>query len=151
MANFGERSKKVLETVHPDLRAIHNYVIQFFDHSVYEGLRTDEKQLEYFLEGKSKLNPRIKTSRKKAKHLKQEDGFSHATDSAPYPISFERKEKARARFYMYAGYMFMACEILYTQRRITHKLRWGGDWDSDKDFKDQSFDDLPHMELYKPK
>jgi hypothetical protein len=27
------------------------------------------------------------------------------------------------------------------------KLRWGGDWDSDKDTKDQNFNDLPHFEL----
>jgi hypothetical protein len=26
-------------------------------------------------------------------------------------------------------------------------LRWGGDWDSDKDFSDQNFDDLVHWEL----
>ena len=26
-------------------------------------------------------------------------------------------------------------------------LRWGGDWDGDRDFKDQRFIDLPHFEL----
>jgi len=151
MARFGKRSKEKLALVHPDLKMIHEFVIEFFDHSVYESLRTDEKQLEYFLEGKSKLDPRDPKKRKSAKHLKQSDGYAHATDSAPYPISFERASKAKARFYMYAGYMFMTSEILYEQGKITHKLRWGGDWDSDKDFEDQSFDDLPHMELYKPK
>jgi len=150
MANFGKRSKEKLELAHPDLKLIHNFVIEYFDHSVYESLRTDEKQLEYFLGGKSKLDPRNKTKRKKAKHLIQSDGFAHATDSAPYPIKFERAAKSKARFYMFAGYMFMASEILLKEGKITHKIRWGGDWDSDKDFKDQSFDDLPHFEIYKP-
>lgn len=147
MARFGKRSKEKLRLAHPDLRVIHNFVIKYFDHSVYESLRTDEKQLEYFLKGKSKLDPRIPRIRLKAKHLKQSDGYAHATDSAPYPIDFSNKEKAKARFYMFAGYMFMASEILLEQGNITHKLRWGGDWDSDKSFDDQTFDDLPHFEL----
>ena len=27
------------------------------------------------------------------------------------------------------------------------KLRWGGDWNDNKDFSDQTFDDLVHFEL----
>lgn len=150
MANFGKRSKEKISMAHPDLGAIHNFVIKYFDHSVYESLRTDEKQLEYFLAGKSKLDPRIERKRKSAKHLKQSDGYSHATDSAPYPIDFGRSKQAKARFYMFAGYMFMASEILFDRGEITHKLRWGGDWDSDKKFDDQTFNDLPHFELVKP-
>jgi len=43
--------------------------------------------------------------------------------------------------------MFATAERLYNEGKITHKLRWGGDWDSDKVFDDQNFDDLPHFEL----
>jgi hypothetical protein len=36
-------------------------------------------------------------------------------------------------------------------RGIAHemgvKIRWGGDWDSDGEIKDNSFDDLVHVEL----
>jgi len=156
MAIFGGNSRKVLDTVHPDLVKIHERVISKynFDHSVYEGIRTDEKQLEYFLGGKSKLDPRDPDLRKSAKHLKQPDGFSHATDSAPYPIDWgngkdKKAEKARARFYMFAGYMFAACAELLSEGKITHTIRWGGDWNSDKNFNDQTFDDLPHFELRK--
>ena len=82
----------------------------------------------------------------------QEDGYSHATDSAPHPIKWgkgDTKEdaKERARFYHFSGLMFAACAELLSEGKITHTLRWGGDWDSDKDFNDQSFDDLPHFEL----
>lgn len=156
MAIFGQKSRDCLNTVHPDLVKIHERVIgkYNFDHYIYEGLRTDEKQLEYFLAGKSKLDPRNDDLRKSAKHLKQADGYSHATDSAPYPIYFgdgndKKAAKARARFYMFAGYMFSACAELLSEGKITHTIRWGGDWDSDKDFNDQSFDDLPHFELRK--
>jgi peptidoglycan L-alanyl-D-glutamate endopeptidase CwlK len=26
-------------------------------------------------------------------------------------------------------------------------VRWGGDWDGDRDIDDQTFDDLPHFEF----
>ena len=31
--------------------------------------------------------------------------------------------------------------------RLGLKVRWGGDWDGDFEFKDQNFHDLPHFEL----
>ena len=31
--------------------------------------------------------------------------------------------------------------------KITHKIRWGGDWDSDGEIKDNNFDDLVHIEI----
>jgi peptidoglycan L-alanyl-D-glutamate endopeptidase CwlK len=40
-------------------------------------------------------------------------------------------------------------EILYKKGMIEHHIRWGGDWDGDQDFRDQTFDDLAHFELIK--
>lgn len=139
MYKFGKRSLKKLNTCHIDLQSICNEVIQNIDFSILEGERTLEQQQIYFKEGKSKLDGVIKKS-------KHQSSPSMAVDIAPYPIKWNGN-KARARFYLLAGYMFQASEELYKQGKITHKLRWGGDWDSDKDFEDQSFDDLPHFEL----
>ena len=149
MAAFSEKSRKQLDTVHPDLRLIHERVAgkYNFDHTILEGLRSDEDQLKYFLDGKSKIDPRDSEQHKTAKHLIKSDGWAHATDSAPYPIDFSNKEKAKARFYMFAGLMFAACAELISEGKIKHSIRWGGDWDGDKDFADQSFDDLPHFEI----
>jgi peptidoglycan L-alanyl-D-glutamate endopeptidase CwlK len=47
-------------------------------------------------------------------------------DVAPYPIDWEDYEK----FYWFGGY-----------------IRWGGDWDGDGDFKDQTLVDLVHWEI----
>lgn len=151
MPNFGKRSKECRATLHPDLQLICDEVIKIFDYSIYAGLRTDEKQLEYFLAKKSKLDPRDPKKRKYAKHLKQSDGYSHAFDGAPYPIDFTNKSKKRERFYYMAGIFISTAERLYEEGRIEHVLRWGGDWDMDDHFDDQSFDDLPHFELRKPK
>lgn len=139
---FGKKSKKQLDTCHEDIQAICNEVIKSFDFSVLEGTRTLELQQMYFKYGKSKLDGIIKKS-------KHQSFPSNAVDIAPYPIDFRNKSKAKARFYLLAGYMFQASIELYRRGLITHKLRWGGDWDSDKEFEDQSFDDLPHFELIK--
>lgn len=140
MFSFGKTSQNRLDTAHKDLQAICNEVIKHFDFSILEGTRTLAQQQQYFKDGKSKLDG----VNQKSKHQSLP---SLAIDVAPYPIDFKNEHKAKARFYLLAGYFFMASEKLFEDGKISHKLRWGGDWDSDKDFKDQSFDDLPHFEL----
>jgi len=145
MAKFSKRSQSNLDTCHKDLQLIAEYVIDFFDFSVIEGHRSTAKQLEYFKQGRSKIDG----ISKKGKH----NYFpSLAYDVYPYPIPDLVKygAKDKAKFYQMSGYFFMAARILYSEGKITHLLRWGGDWDKDGDFKDQGFDDLPHFELYKP-
>jgi len=140
MPYFGKASIERLSTCHNDLKRICTEVIKNVDFSVLEGTRTLHKQQTYYLEGRSKLDGVTKKS-------KHQTSPSLAVDIAPYPIDFKNDAKAQARFYMLAGYFFQAAETLLAQGVISHKVRWGGDWDNDKDFKDQSFDDLPHFEL----
>ena len=88
------------------------------------GKRTPERQLELFNAKKSKTLD--------SKHL-----TGRAVDVAPYPIDWDDTD----RFYHFAGYVFGIAESMGIH------LRWGGDWDSDFTFTDQSFHDLPHFEL----
>jgi peptidoglycan L-alanyl-D-glutamate endopeptidase CwlK len=143
MYSFGEKSKERLNTCHIDLRTICNEVIKYIDFSILEGTRSLAKQQEYFNAGKSKLDGITQ----KSKHQRTP---SLAIDIMPYTKGtnpFDGDNKSKARFYLLAGYMLMASEQLYDRGDIQYKLRWGGDWDSDKNFSDQSFDDLPHFEL----
>ena len=81
-----------------------------------------------FRQGKSKL---------RAGESKHNFDPSRAVDIAPYPIDWDDAK----RFYLLAGMMFQAA----TNLRVT--LRWGGDWDGDWIHTDQTFFDLPHLEL----
>ena len=45
------------------------------------------------------------------------------------------------RFYNFAG------TVQGVAKMLNIKIRWGGDWDSDNDLKDQTLYDLPHFEL----
>lgn len=134
MPRFGQESFTKLSTCHLDLQTIFYEVIKTFDCKVLEGHRTQDDQDAAFERGASKL----KWPDGKHNHLP-----SMAIDVAPYPIDWKNIK----RFYWFAGFvMGIACR-LKEEGKITHSLRFGGDWDSDKDITDQSFNDLVHFEL----
>jgi len=146
MYNFGKNSLEQLHTCHRDIIKICEEVIKIYDFSVLEGVRTAEKQLEYFLAGKSTLDG----VNKRSKHQPDESGVSRAIDVMPYKKgtnAFSGDTKDAARFYYLAGLMVATAARLKSEGKIFHSLRWGGDWDKNDVYTDQNFDDLPHFEL----
>jgi peptidoglycan L-alanyl-D-glutamate endopeptidase CwlK len=128
MAKFGKRSTYNLLSCDPRLVKVFKAVVIEFDCSVLCGHRGEEEQNEAFDEWRSKLEY------PKSKHNSMP---SMAVDVVPYPVDWNDKE----RFYYFAGY---AKGIAAT---MGVKLRWGGDWDSDTEVKDNGFQDLPHFEI----
>ena len=128
MPSFSKTSRKRLDTCHPDLIQVCELVIPNYDFTVLEGYRTNVRQNELFRQGKSKL---------RAGESKHNNNPSIAVDLAPWPIRWD-EERA---FYFLAGLMFQAA----SQLGVT--LRYGGDWNGNFDFSDQSFFDLVHFEL----
>lgn len=146
MNTFGATSRAHLTGVHPDLVRLHEAVLAVFDHSVIDGARTIPEQEKNVARGVSKTMD--------SKHLVQQDGLAHATDSVPFPQpDWGKIERALAavkaidptlgllRFYYYQGV------VRGTAAQLGIPLRQGIDWDSDTDVGDQSFIDLPHNEL----
>ncbi len=138
MPKFGQRSTLQLDTCHPDIKTILNEAIKIIDFSVICGTRGKEEQTIAFKSGKSKLEY------PKSKH---NESPSMAVDIVPYPVDWNNV----SRFKYLAGHIEGIAYMLLQQKKITHKVRWGGDWDQDKDMTDQKFNDLPHFELIKPK
>ena len=136
MPRFSESSKAKLDTAHRALQLTCEAVIPHYDFTVLEGHRGKEKQNRMVKEGKSQLE---------WPDSKHNSTPSKAVDVAPYPIDWE----ATGRFKVLSGYMMQAFAMLRAQGVVDSGLglRWGGDWDSDRDLQDQSFDDLPHFEL----
>ena|SRR5690554_1079690 len=137
MPSYSDKSSSKLSTCHPDLQRIFGFVISFFDHSIIEGYRDQERQDRFFREGKSKV---------KFPHGKHNSYPSMAVDAAPWPIDWRDRE----RFSLFAGVVIDVAEYLYACGEIEHLVRWGGDWDMDTEVVDNGFDDLPHFELYHP-
>ena len=130
MPRFGKRSKERLKGVDAKLQNVLNEVVKYFDITIIEGLRSQERQNELVAQGKSKT--------KFGKHV---DG--KAVDIAPYPIDWN----ARDDFHYLGGFM------LGMAASMGIKIRWGGDWNASSLFKgqrttkDNNFDDLVHFEI----
>ena len=135
MPEFSAKSLRALSTCHPDIRVVFFWVIKHRDCTAIEGVRSDEKQAENVRTGRSKTM--------NSKHLKQPDGFSHALDCAPYPVDW----KDGKGFALFAGYVLAVADWMFEAGKINHRLRWGGDWDSDGNVREHSFFDGPHFEL----
>lgn len=147
MPRFSRRSLAALASAHPMLQEVFRAVIKRQDCTIIQGVRSVEEQQENVNSGRSKTMA--------SKHLEQRDGYAWAVDVAPYPIEWANVYRllqalprelrpeffALLRFYHFAGRVFGTAESTGVQ------LRWGGDWDSDHEFDDQSFYDLVHFEL----
>lgn len=128
MSNFGSHSVKQLGTCHKDLQRLMTEVIKHYDFRVVEGHRDEEAQTKALQEKKTTL------PWPKSKH----NAFpSLAVDIAPWPIDWSDTR----RFYFLAGLV----KGIATQMGI--KIRIGADWDGDGMLNDQTFHDLPHVEL----
>jgi peptidoglycan L-alanyl-D-glutamate endopeptidase CwlK len=142
---FGSKSLENLISLHRDLQLILTEAIAIspIDFGISDGHRPVEIQQEYFNQGKSKCDG-IKI---KSKHNYNP---SLAADFYPY-VQGAASWNNETLSYL-AGLITGVAEMLYKQGRITHKVRWGGNWDMDGEMiTDQSFDDRPHVELIKPK
>ena len=128
MPKFGRTSRKRLKTCDEDLIFLLEEVVKYFDCTVLEGHRGKRLQNKYFKEGKSKLKFPEGNHNKKP---------STALDVVPYPIDWDDRE----RMTYFAGYVKGIAMMLGIP------IRWGGDWNSNNDLKDNNFDDLPHFEL----
>ena len=124
MPRFGKRSKQRLKGVDTKLVNVLNELIKIMDVTIIEGLRTQERQDELVAKGASKT--------RYSKHIQ-----GKAVDLAPYPIDWQDRER----------FHYMGGMVRGIAQELNVPVRWGGDWDSDGEIKDNSFDDLVHVEI----
>jgi len=128
MYNFSDISLDRLKTCDNKLQVLFHHVIKYYDCSIICGHRSEEDQMKAYRSGNTKL------VYPQSKHNLLP---SRAVDVAPYPIDWNDI----SRFYHFGGYVLAVADYLKIP------IRWGGDWDSDNNFKDQRFNDLVHFEL----
>lgn len=135
MASFGATSSRRLATAHPVLQMLFKRVVCFRDCSITEGHRDQIKQDYYHRIGTSKVN---------WPNSLHNTEPSLAVDCVPWPEKWS-DEKAFHELYAIITKEWHIMEVSGLTENFM--LRWGGDWDSDGDFTDQTFNDLPHWEL----
>jgi peptidoglycan L-alanyl-D-glutamate endopeptidase CwlK len=129
---LGNKSKRRLYGVHPDLQAVVKKAISITeqDFSVNEGLRSKQRQQQLFNAGKSKtLNSRHITG--------------HAVDLLPYPFDGDVDEDGIANIHDWDQYYPIADAMKQAADELDIPIKWGGDW--------KSFPDGPHWELPRDK
>lgn len=128
MAQFSEKSKRILATCHPKLIILCDTAIRKFDFSVISGNRGEKEQNRAFATGNSHLG---------FPHSKHNKAPSMAVDLAPWPIDWGNT----GRFILLGGYLLgisIALEI---------DIRWGGSWTNDFKMENQRINDYGHFEL----
>lgn len=164
--HFGSRSTEIRHTLCLPLQRTvvraGEICPEQFDMSLIEGHRSVERQQKLHSQGLTTIDGITKLG-------KHNYNPSKAVDVYPYDATYgvltghssnvdyicklmkgngvsspnERKIEMyiRHRFYIQAGILMTAASS------IGVKLRWGGDWNSNGNLVDQSFNDLPHFEL----
>lgn len=125
----------------PKLLALVAEVQKHTSLKVIQCYRSEEEQNDAYLRGSSKL---------KFPHSKHNASPALAIDIAPtskeknvvWPTYGAKRYTAQV-----GSYYYLAGVILKVASDMGIELRWGGDWDGDGDFTDQSFNDLVHYEL----
>jgi peptidoglycan L-alanyl-D-glutamate endopeptidase CwlK len=140
MFKFGKSSRKRLLTCHKDLQLVMNEAIKIsnIDFGIAEGERSIILQKQYFDEGKSKIDGITK----KGKHNYSP---SLAVDIYPYFGGGAKWDNEHLSYL--SGIIHAVSEMLLQKGKISHRIRWGGNFDMDGELLEQSFDDRPHFEL----
>lgn len=129
MPSFGAASMKQLQTCHPDLQRVFLRVVSTWDCVVIEGKRSEAAQRLAVARGVSKtLN---------SKHVYPLGEPSRAADVVPYPV----KWKDDQRFFAFGGFVLGIAEMMGV------KIRWGGDFDGDRNLDEGDSWDPGHFEL----
>jgi len=141
MAQFSEKSKERIATLHPDLQRILHRAIKITDFAVLDGLRDGTAQTKAVIEKRSKVNyPKSRHNRSKCEDGTYDYTKSDAVDIAPWPIKWPdiRKQTTMEYVKRMGAFYQLAGVILATAHALNIKLRWGGTF--------KNFFDGPHFE-----
>jgi peptidoglycan L-alanyl-D-glutamate endopeptidase CwlK len=142
MHPYGKTSQSRLNTCHVDIITIWNELAKWINNSVLCGHREKHAQDKAY---------NAELSEVEWPDSKHNTLPSMAIDSGPYIVDIRNVDYEDYKsFAKFAGYVDLIARQLYQSKKITHLVRWGGDWDMDGRTVDQTFHDLPHFELYKP-
>lgn len=128
-ASLGRRTQ-----LHPDLQVIADEAIKIFNFAIICGWRGEAEQERAFNEKKSPFHY------PDSKHNLRP---SMAMDCVPWPVNWKDLEQ----FIALGAVMMTVTVRLLAEGKITHKLRWGHDWDQDGILGEKGETDFPHYEL----
>lgn len=136
MRAFKDVYAQRLATCHADLQRLFEAVNQIMPCHPIVGYRSQADQDAAFAAKKSKL---------KWPHSKHNTVPSKAVDVVPDAVP--ETDKVDIDWNYVPAFYFFAGIVHAEALRLGIKIRWGGDWDSDLNLKENTFNDLVHFEL----
>jgi peptidoglycan L-alanyl-D-glutamate endopeptidase CwlK len=160
---FGKASQARLEGLHPDLVKVLKHAIENsdIDFTIIEGLRSDEQCYINFGKGRTTVecvsagcpgryarphDPKVTWLGHplSSNHRKKPDGFGHAVDVYPYPVSLVLNAKPK----FYEPLFDKIAKVMFASAKdLGIAIRWGADWDMDNIPRERGETDNPHFEL----
>lgn len=163
MFKFSDSSLKKLNTCHPDLVKVMMVAIELsdIDFTIVYGRRSIKEQQALYAQGRTTPGSIVTNCDgviHKSKHnatlelyfgdKEAIDHKSEAVDIAAY-VNGKISWKPTELCYI-AGVVDIVAKMLYKEGEITHKIKWGGNWDGDGEIiTDQTLIDLPHYQIIK--
>lgn len=133
---FSQRSLDNLKGVHPLLVKVMYEAIKNppFDFTITEGVRSQERQMELYDQGRTKpglIVTQVDGVVKKSNHQVKADGLGYAVDIYPY---VNGKVDVNALTELKA----IGAHIVKVAKQMNIPIEWGGNW---------TMRDYPHIEL----
>lgn len=170
MPTFGAKSLTVHKTLHRLLQLLMQRVVTHYDITLLEGHRDELTQNKLYNGGKSEL--RWPDSRHNTRPSMAVDvapwpipeGWGSLTSLTGDARDLAWKE--RVKFYQMVAVIKHVWIELQTEHAVLegtlspsiveelswdahhYRIRFGADWDGDNDYRDQTFDDLVHIEIW---
>jgi peptidoglycan L-alanyl-D-glutamate endopeptidase CwlK len=144
MSAFSARSLANLKGVHPVLVELMSKVTMLFDCSILPGsVRTKAQQA---LNVKNGLSQTMNSM-----HIPQRDGYSHAVDAACNPQQWDNSPRSSLTKYevelIFFGGFVQGFAAASPEIMKGYTVRYGGDWNTNNQTQDNTFNDLDHFEL----
>lgn len=141
MNYFSAKSLEKLSSCDRDLICVMEKAISIsrVDFGISSGFRTIRSQEKLFKEGRSDKDGITNPSKHNSFPAEACDIFISSVPVDLYDLN---------HLCYIAGVIEAVSDYLYEEKIITHRVRWGGNWDRDKVLLiDQAFDDACHFEL----
>jgi len=159
MFSFSDTSLQKKQTIDYDLQIILDESIREsqIDFGISEGYRSPEAQFILFKKGR-KLIDGIWVVVNEKEVVTNIDGYTLKGNHNYYPslavdifVHVEGKPNLRydkVHLAYLGGLILTKANALFKRGIVTHKIRWGGNWDGDGELLyDQKLKDMPHFEI----
>lgn len=144
--NFSKQEEEMISKLHPDLRLIIVTAAFFISFRIAQStIRTKEQQAEFVKKGLSKILNSMHLPRPFPEYGNKE--LVCAFDGLPLFEGGKIDYNDLGAFCYFAGFIMGTAAFLFREGKITHKLRWGGDWNKNYRTNDEKFKDLGHFEM----